>query len=124
MKKLTAFVLLFFCVCGCQPKINSRGNITLAEKIDTFTVGKTKTTDVYNACGTPSLQKGENIWIYMGARSEEIAFRNVEMADKLTVRLTFDNKGILQKIERLSPDNNYGEKKDTDTEEVTELIKK
>lgn len=123
MKELMASVLFLLCVCGCHPKINSRGNITLAEKIDTFVVGKTKIIDVYNACGTPSLQIGNNVWIYMGARSEEIAFRDVEMTDKLTVRLTFDNKGLLRKIERLSSDSR-SEKRDADTEEVTELIKK
>ena len=123
MKRLTVFVLFLLCICSCQPKINSRGNVTLAEQIDTFIVGKTKIIDVYNACGTPSLQKCNDIWIYIGARSEEIAFRDVEMADKLTVRLTFDKKGILRKIDRVSDDTkNYINTRDTD--EVTELIKK
>ena len=120
MKRIIVIALSFVCICGCQPRINSRGNITLAEKIDTFVVGKTKTADVYNACGTPSLQRGDRIWIYIGAKSEEIAFRDVEMKDKLVVRLTFDDKGILRNIENVSEDK---AKSEADSE-VTELLKK
>ena len=120
MKRIIVIALSFICICGCQPRINSRGNITLAEKIDTFVVGKTKTADVYNACGTPSLQRGDRIWIYIGAKSEEIAFRDVEMKDKLVARLTFDDKGILRNIEKVSEDK---AKSEVDSE-VTELLKK
>lgn len=114
---LTGFLLI---LCACQPKINSRGNVTLAEKLDTFVVGKTKADDVIEACGSPSLRKDELTWIYIGARSEEISFRDVQLKDKLVVRMTFDHNGILKSLENIIQKNT--DRKIVADEEQTDLI--
>jgi len=109
-----------FILCACQPKISARGNITLAEKLNTFVVGKTKADDVIEACGSPSLRKDELTWIYIGARSEEVSFRDVKLKDKIVVRMTFDHNGVLKSLENISQ-NNSG-KRIASIDEQTDLI--
>lgn len=120
MKREFVLVLPFLCICGCQPKIDSRGNVTLAEKINTFAAGKTRKEDILSACGAPSLQRSNEVWIYMGARAEEVSFKDIEMKNKLVVRFVFDKDGVLRKIEKVRGDN-YSMSFDA---EVTKLTKK
>lgn len=109
-----------FLLCACQPKVNLRGNVTLAEKLKTFVVGKTKADDVMEACGSPSLRKDELTWIYIGARSEEISFKGVKLKDKIAVRMTFDHNGTLVLIENITQNNTDG--KMVFDDEKTDLI--
>lgn len=108
---------------ACEPRVNSRGNLVLAEKLGIFKVGCTTADDVYQACGSPNLQRGDKIWIYIGARSEEISFRKVEVKNKLVVRFIFDDRGILRKIEKVSPGHAAKVSGEADSD-VTELLKK
>lgn len=118
-KILSISLLACVFICSCQPRINSRGNLVFAEKMSGFVVGKTKKIDIFNACGTPSLQNGKYIWIYVGGKAEDVAFRNTKIADKLVVRLTFDEKDILRKIEKVAEK----EMKTLD-DDFTELVKR
>lgn len=121
--RVGVFLSFLFLCNACQPRVNLRGNISLAEQVGSFKVGKTTSDDVYKACGSPSLQRGDNIWIYVGSRSEEVAFREVEIKDKLLVRLVFDDAGILRKIEKVSPKKSAMTAGAADSD-VTELLKK
>lgn len=118
-------LLSFLVICtACQPRVNMRGNLSLAEKIDTFKVGKTTSDDVYQACGSPTLQRGDNIWIYVGLRSEEVPFRTVEVKNKMVVRFVFDDSGVLRKIERVSQGKSAGAVVGDADSDVTELLKR
>lgn len=118
-------LLSFLVICtACQPRVNMRGNLSLAEKIDTFKVGKTTSDDIYQACGSPTLQRGDNIWIYVGLRSEEVSFRSVEVKNKMVVRFVFDNSGILRKIERVSSGKSAAAVSGEADSDITELVKK
>ena len=105
MRNVSLIVFLSFLLCACQPRINARGNVALADKLETFVIGKTKASDVIEACGSPSLRKDEFTWIYIGARSEEISFREAELKDKLVVRMIFDRNGVLRSLENISQDD-------------------
>ncbi|MDR1362192.1 MAG: hypothetical protein LBJ16_03185 [Holosporaceae bacterium] len=89
-------------LCSCQPRIDSRGNVTLGEKYDLFVEGKTTGRDVLKACGSPSLDRGLT-WIYVGHKSEEISFHKPELTDRFVVRLTFDDSGLLVSKEKVDP---------------------
>ena len=124
LKGRVVLLFSFLLLCdACQPKVDLRGNISIAKQIENFKVGKTTSEDVYKACGSPSLQRGDNIWIYVGSRSEVVAFRDVEVKDKLVVRLIFDNGGVLRKIEKVLPVKSPVIRKKGDSE-VTKLRKK
>jgi hypothetical protein len=75
----------------------------LHEKYDAFVENKTTSDDVLNVCGSPSLQRGL-VWIYVGHRSEEISFQKPELKDRIIVRLTFDQRGLLKSKEKMDPD--------------------
>lgn len=89
-----------FVLCSCQPRVDLRGNITLHEKYDGFVEGKTTCSDVLSVCGSPSLQRG-HVWIYIGHKSEEISFHKPELKERIIVRLTFDQNGLLKSKEKM-----------------------
>jgi hypothetical protein len=91
------------------------------EKIDGFVVDKTTANDVMEACGSPSLHRGNHVWIYSGCVSEEIAFRAVELKNNASFRLTFDDKGILKKIEKIINKRRSSKDSQQIDEEVTDL---
>lgn len=99
-KRLLGFAVLALLV-ACQPRINSRGNVTVADNLDKFIVGRTTMSEVISMCGTPSLHKDNYTWIYIGAKSEEVAFHEVEMKDKCIVKMTFGTDKMLRSVDRI-----------------------
>jgi outer membrane protein assembly factor BamE (lipoprotein component of BamABCDE complex) len=118
MNRKVALVYLLV-LCACQPIANSRGSPWLAEKIGDFVVGKTHESDVLKACGSPSFMVNAKSWIYLGYRSEDVAFRKIELKDRIVVRMTFDQNGVLKTIDRVNQDNTPVQSFD---EEITGLI--
>lgn len=117
MQKKALFVLLL--LAACQPRIDSRGNVTVTEHIDEFVVGKTTMDDVISACGTPSLNKDGLTWYYIGAKSQEIAFQKVVMTDRYVVKMQFDRNRILRSIDKTPlPDTKILQADD----EITDLV--
>ncbi|GHU16785.1 hypothetical protein FACS189472_02630 [Alphaproteobacteria bacterium] len=98
-------VPIMFVLCSCQPKVNQRGNVTIFDKYDTFVVGKTGKDDILKACGSPSLCLGDSTWIYVGYKSEEISFHDVELKDRMTVRMEFDENNLLKSIQKVKEDS-------------------
>lgn len=98
-----------FCLClliSCQPSINTHGNKTILEHYHQFTIGKTTTNDVLQACGTPSLCRDEYTWIYVTHTSEEIAFKDVRTTDKMILKMTFDKNKVLKSIHKIESESN------------------
>ncbi|MDR2794435.1 MAG: hypothetical protein LBB12_01515 [Holosporaceae bacterium] len=95
-----ATIFIAFWLCSCQPKVSLRGNPAICNKYDSFVVGKTTLEDVLKNCGSPSLCHGSSILIYIGYKSEEVSFRDVELKDRITVRMEFDANGILKSIQK------------------------
>jgi outer membrane protein assembly factor BamE (lipoprotein component of BamABCDE complex) len=103
MKK--SLLVFFFFLCACQPTVNIRGNSPLVEKLDSFVVGKTTAGEILEMCGSPFLQKDRFTWVYVFCKSEEIAFREDRSVEKLTVRITFDERGVLRSIDKIDQKN-------------------
>ncbi len=104
---------------ACQPIIHSRGNVTVEDNLSKFIVGKTTMSDVIGMCGTPSLHKDNFTWIYIGAKSEEIAFHEVAMTKRCIVKMTFDSNKVLRAIDRIPLSDDSAILTD---EEITNLI--
>lgn len=104
---------------ACQPIINSRGNVTVEENLGKFVVGKTTMSDVIELCGTPSLHKDNFTWIYIGAKSEDVAFHAIAMTNRCVVKMTFDSNKVLRSVNRipLSEDDSL-----LTDEEITQLM--
>ena len=75
--------------------------------------------DVLEMCGTPSLHKDNFTWIYIGAKSEEIAFTGVNMTNRCVVKMVFDTNKVLRSVNRipLGEDDSL-----LNDEEITQLI--
>ncbi|MDR2158247.1 MAG: hypothetical protein LBO02_02945 [Holosporaceae bacterium] len=120
MKKFFLIIGLCF-LAACQPRINSRGNVVVKENLKNFAVGKTTMQDVLARCGAPSLLRGDYLWIYIGAKSEEITFGDIKLTDKFIVRMKFDANKILQSIEKVESQLKEDDNIDMN-EEITGLI--
>lgn len=114
--------LFLIALCSCQPTIQTHGNISIVENIKKFEVGKTKITDVYRLCGSPSLKKDDFTLIYLSWKTEDVSFKKLKVADKTAIRLHFSHDGVLQKIDTI---DNPGENKEmqlVSNEEGIQLI--
>lgn len=100
MKRTLAFCAAMLMI-GCQPRVDSRGNITLADNIKTFVVGTTTMSDVIQKCGTPSFHIDNFTWIYVGATAEETSFSDVALKNRCVVKLIFDENKILRSIQEV-----------------------
>jgi outer membrane protein assembly factor BamE (lipoprotein component of BamABCDE complex) len=97
------FLVLGLCfLAACQPRVNSRGNITVEENLGQFIEGKTTMDDVLQKCGTPSLHQDNYSWIYIGSKVEEDNFKKIKLTYQFIVKMTFDQNKILKRIERIT----------------------
>ncbi|MDR0678215.1 MAG: hypothetical protein LBF44_01610 [Holosporaceae bacterium] len=113
------FVLALSLFAACQPRVNSRGNVTLEENFGSFIPGKTTVNDVLEKCGTPSLHIGNYSWIYIGSRVEESVLKEVNETYRFIMKMTFDQNKILKSIEKIDAPKNNPAIMD---EEITNLI--
>jgi outer membrane protein assembly factor BamE (lipoprotein component of BamABCDE complex) len=102
-----SFVLALCLLAACQPRVNSRGNLTPEENFSSFIVGKTTMNDVLEKCGTPSLHTDNYSWIYIGLRAEEDVLNSVKETHKFIMKIIFDQNKVLKSIEKIdsSADN-------------------
>lgn len=99
------FFVSLLCLVACEPFVNSRGNVIAIKQIDSFMIGKTTMEDVLKTCGTPSLHKDNFTWIYVGGRSEEVSFKDVEMKNRSIIKLFFDKNKVLKNTVVTHPAN-------------------
>ena len=118
MKKYILYGMFF--LSACEPFVNSRGNVVISDQIGSFVIGKTTMSEVMQKCGSPSLQQDKTNLIYVGARSEVVAFKGNSMKDHSVFTLEFDQNNILKNIKRLDVSGTGIELKD---EKFTQLLK-
>ena len=119
MKNYYTFALVLYFLTACHPRINSRGNVTVEENFSAFIVGRTTMNEILKKCGTPSLHRDNYSWIYVGYKIEEDTFKNIKLIHEFTVRMMFDQNGILRLIEKIDPKNKVNVLMN---EEITNLI--
>lgn len=86
---------------GCQPRVDSRGNIMLADELKNLVVGKTTMSDVIQRCGTPSLHVDNFTWIYISATAKETSFSEVSLKNRLVVKMTFSEDRVLRSVKKI-----------------------
>ena len=89
---------------GCSPIQATRGNIVQDEKLVELQVGMSTANDVVDVLGTPSTVAtfDNNVWYYIGQRTERIAFFRPEVIERRILVVEFDpDTGILQTMEEL-----------------------
>lgn len=88
---------------GCAKDINARGNLPPEQALSQLTPGEQTRQDVQLILGTPShvASFGDETWYYISALTTQYAFYAVEELERDVYALTFDERGILQKVDRL-----------------------
>lgn len=99
------YVKLFFAaslitVSACSPKVENRGYVSQEDWKDSIKVGQSSKQDVLEKLGSPSAQSsfGSEIWYYISSHKESIAFLKPEIVSQDSIKITFDNSGIISDI--------------------------
>ena len=94
-------------VGGCSARKNVRGNLLTESQLSTIQPGTTNQQTVLRVLGPPSTEGtfDKQIWYYIGRQEEEWAFLNPEILEQRVVALYFDERGVVEHIERYSGDD-------------------
>jgi len=89
---------------GCSPRKNVRGNFLTDEQLSTIQPGTTNRDTIMRVLGPPSTEGtfDKQVWYYIGRHEEEWAFFNPDVIDQKVVALYFDERGVVEHVERYS----------------------
>ncbi|MGH7001016.1 MAG: outer membrane protein assembly factor BamE [Stellaceae bacterium] len=101
--RAAAFVACATVLFACQPTIDQRGDTPEADKLSQVQVGKTDKTTVTERLGSPSsvAEFDPNVWYYVSAKTEDIAFLKTQTLDQNVVKITFDKSNVVQSVQKL-----------------------
>lgn len=110
MKKtlFSALCLSLSCAAmtACTPTQATRGNIVEDYRIAEIVPGVSTRTSVLQSLGSPSTQApfDENIWYYIGQKTEKSGIFDPKVVDKKIVVVAFNNEGVVQAIDKVNAD--------------------
>ncbi|MDE2512642.1 MAG: outer membrane protein assembly factor BamE [Alphaproteobacteria bacterium] len=101
--RAAALVVLATPLFACQPTVDQRGNAPEADKLSQVQVGKTDKATVTQLLGSPSsvAEFDPNVWYYVSAKTEDVAFLKTETLDQNVVKITFDKNNVVQSVQKL-----------------------
>src|SRR3546814_13512823 len=87
-------------LAGCAPTVATRGNLVEDTRLAQIQPGVSTRDDVAVILGTPTTVSTfeDNIWYYIGQRTEKSAFWNPEIVDRRVLEVTFDDQGVVRTI--------------------------
>jgi len=97
------FLLSLFFVYGlnaCAPTQNTRGNFLIAEDVQLLQAGLSTQNEVLNLLGSPTSKAvfDENIWYYVGLKTEKESFFDEKVTNRQVYKLEFGDNSVLQDI--------------------------
>ena len=103
---LAAAIVLALGTGGCSARKEVRGNYLTDAQLSTIQVGTTNRQTVMRVLGPPSTEGtfDKQVWYYIGRQTEEWAFLEPEVLEQRVVAIYFDDKGVVEHMER------YGQK--------------
>lgn len=101
--RVAAFVTCATVLFACQPTVDQRGNTPEANKLSQIQVGKTDKATVTQLLGSPSsvAEFDPNVWYYVNAKTEDLAFLKTQTLDQNVVKITFDKSNVVQSVQKL-----------------------
>lgn len=88
---------------ACTPIVATRGHMADPERLAEIKAGTSTRDDVANLLGSPS-QIGtfdQNVWYYIGQRTEKVAFYEPEVVERKVVVIHFDQTGKVADLKQL-----------------------
>ena len=104
---LAAAALAAALLSGCAKDIEARGNLPPPEALARLSPGEQTRQDVEAILGTPATTAlfDEENWYYISAHTTQYAFYPNHELDRTVYVVTFDSRGILSTVRRLSLDD-------------------
>ncbi len=92
---------------ACAPNVATRGNLPDPDKLAEIVPGEATRDDVAALLGSPSSAAtfGEEIWYYIAARIETVAFNEPEVIDQQVVAIRFSEDGLVTAIDTYGMDD-------------------
>ncbi len=86
---------------GCSPRVGIHGNTPDPDSIARIVPGTHTRLDVAQVLGSPSSVSlyGDEIWYYIGDRTETLAFFEPEVTERQVVMVRFDTAGVVDTVE-------------------------
>ncbi len=87
---------------ACDPTVDLRGNAPAPDKLSQIQPSKTDKATVTRLLGSPSsvAEFDPNVWYYISAKTEDIAFLKTQTLDQNVVKITFNKDGVVQSVEK------------------------
>lgn len=113
MKRLNLVSILFFSLSltaislsACTPTQATRGNIVEDFRMAELTPGVSSRTNVLKSLGSPTTKApfDENVWYYIGQKTEKNGVFDPKVVEEKIVMATFDEEGILETLEEVDSD--------------------
>ncbi|MGH7012864.1 MAG: outer membrane protein assembly factor BamE [Stellaceae bacterium] len=88
---------------ACQPTVDQRGNTPEPDHLSQIQPGKTDKATVTRLLGSPSsvAEFDPNVWYYVSAKTEDVAFLKTETLDQNVIKITFDKSNVVQSVQKL-----------------------
>ena len=103
---MIALFLVAILVHACTPTKSNRGNLVENFRMEEVTPGVSTRNNVLKSLGSPTTIApfDDNVWYYIGQKMEKKGIFDPEVVDEKVVRVSFNDKGILQTIEEIDSD--------------------
>lgn len=98
--------LLTIGAAACTPTQATRGNIVEDFRLAEIVPGVSSRTNVLQSLGSPTTQApfDDNVWYYIGQKTEKRGIFDPEVVDKKIVVVAFNEEGIVDTIENVDAD--------------------
>jgi outer membrane protein assembly factor BamE (lipoprotein component of BamABCDE complex) len=115
IRRPLAALLLLGALAGCSPPAfmsfppQARGNRLDGDQLAQLVPGTTTRADVVALAGTPTMRAtfDDNTWLYISEVTKPLIGGTNDVLGQEVVALTFDAKGVLQKVDRKSAKDGY-----------------
>ena len=98
-------LLLTMCITAmlaCSPVTDVRGNLPLSDAIQSIAEGKQNRDQVVSILGSPSTRAlfgKQEIWYYIGKRTETLAFLEPRLVERKILAIKFDHQGMVETVD-------------------------
>jgi len=99
----TVILLAVLASTGCAPQQDNYGNIPLLEVVDSIKIGGTTRDEIATMLGSPSTRASfekDQIWYYIGKRTESLAFFTPTVLEHHVLVIRFDANDIVKSVKR------------------------
>ena len=103
-----AIALVLACgLAACTARTANRGNLPTESQLAKIEIGKHNRNNVAKIIGTPSTigTFDSQVWYYIGRRTKQWGFFEEEVIDQQIVAVYFDQKGVIEHIQRYNKDD-------------------